>query len=279
MSKGYVILAGNPLEFQQASACAYSIMSANRDQSVSLIVPNLSKVPEELLEPFENLIELPFDKFDPVRQNDWQLYWTTPYDNTIAIDCKCLVKENHDVLWDYLIDHYDICFPTQTHNFDGLRTQKSKTQVYRDDYNLTALDSHMFFFKKDRELALQYFKMADPYMRNWQTVFAKHFAPHHIPLTYDSNLIHSLIAECIGAEMSVHHPEIFAYLDMKTAHLDGMIGRWDKWTDRLDAWNSKDGKIKIQNFAVNRTVYYAEDDFFTEEIFNEQRNYYRTVTK
>lgn len=279
MNKGYVILAGNTTEYRQAAAAAYSLRIKNPEASVSIVVPDLRKIADHWLEPFENAIELPFIKSEISRLNDWQLYWATPYEYTIALDCRTLVKENHDQLWDYLIEHYDICFPTRTINFDGRKLRYTKTLDYTSEYNLKMLNSHMFYFKKDSDLTLRYFKMADPYMRNWQTAFAKHFAPQHVTINYQPDIMHSLVAECIGEDVSVYHPEMFTYIDMHISHQDGLIGRWNRWTDRLNIWASRDGKIKIQNFAVNNTLYYAEEDFLTEEIFNEQRDYYRTVTK
>lgn len=279
MNRGYLILAGNSLEYTQAAACAYSIISRNKSDKVSLIVPDISKVPDSLLEPFENLIELPFGSSETTRINDWQLYWSTPYEYNIAIDCRCLVKDNHEFLWDYLTEHYDICFPTRTTSFDGVRTRDSKTAVYRQEYNLQMLKTQMFYFKKDTPDALQYFKMADPYMKNWQIVFSKHFSPQHVTVAYSSDIMHSLIASTAGVDVLPHHDDVFTYIDMQIAHSDGLIGRWDKWTDRLNIWASRDGKIKLQNFAINNTLYYNEDDFLTQEIINEQRDHYRTVTK
>jgi hypothetical protein len=279
MNKGYVILAGNEAEFRQAAACAYSIVTKNRDASVSVIVPDLRKIADHWLEPFENAIELPFGSSEISRANDWQLYWASPYEYTIAVDCHSLVRENHGQLWDYLTEHYDICFPAKVTNFDGQRLRYTKTLDYRSEYNLKILNSHMFYFKKDTEQALAYFKMADPYMRNWQAAQAKHFAPQHVTLEYQPDIMHSLISECMGQDNTAYHENVFTYTDMRIAHRDGIIGRWEKWTDRLNVWASRDGKIKVQNFAVNNTLYYAEDDFLTEEIFNGQRDYYRTVTK
>lgn len=279
MDKGYVIIAVNELEYQQATACAYSIVSKNKDAKVSLVVPNPRIISASVLEVFDQVIKLPFQVFEVGRMNDWQLYWASPYEYTIAIDCRCLVKENHDTLWDYLIDHHDICFPSKTTNFDGVVTYNTKTRVYEEDYNLKVVNSHVFYFRKDADSALRYFKMADPYMTNWQTACAKHFAAQHVPLSYDPNIMHSLTMESIGEDFTPVHSNIFTYIDMKKSHLDGMLGRWQKWTDRLNVWASRDGKIKLQNFAINNILYYGEDDFLTEDIFNEQRDHFKTVTK
>lgn len=279
MNKGYVILAVNAKEYRQAAALAYSIKTKNQNANVSLIVSKLDDVSDHWLEPFESVVELPFVSSEVRRTNDWQLYWATPYDYTIAIDCKSLVKENHDQLWDYLTENYEICFPYNAINFDGVDLNNTDRSVYKTEYHLDILHSNMFYFKKDSDAALRYFKMADPYMRNWKTAFAKHFAPQHVTLEYDQDIMHMLVAACVGQDVSPVHRNVFKYIDMEISRDDGVIGRWNRWTDRLNTWASRDGKIKIQNFAINHTLYYGEDEFLTTEIFEEQKNHYRTVTK
>ena len=109
---GYVIIAVNPIEFKQAQCCAYSIKSKMPAASITLVVPDEKKVNKQYLEGFDALVELPFKQHTTRRQNDWQLYWCTPYENTIAIDCKMLVKEDQTSTWEYLVDHHSIAFPT-----------------------------------------------------------------------------------------------------------------------------------------------------------------------
>ena len=59
----------------------------------------------------------------------------------------------------------------------------------------------------------------------------------------------------------------------------GNIGIWDKWTDRLNVWNSEGAKVKIQNFAIATNLYYGEQEFITEDIFNGHRDTYKTTEK
>ena len=59
----------------------------------------------------------------------------------------------------------------------------------------------------------------------------------------------------------------------------GDIGQWDKWTDRLNIWNSDNAKVKIQNYAVATNLYYGEQEFLTEEIFNGHRDTYKARAK
>ena len=59
----------------------------------------------------------------------------------------------------------------------------------------------------------------------------------------------------------------------------GNIGQWNKWTDRLNVWNSENAKVKIQNYAVATNLYYGEQEFLTEDIFNGHRDTYRATAK
>ena len=60
---------------------------------------------------------------------------------------------------------------------------------------------------------------------------------------------------------------------------DGNIGMWNKWTDRLNTWTSKGAKVKIQNFAMHTNLYYGEQEFLTEEIFDGHRQAFTSTAK
>lgn len=277
--RGYVIIAVNDAEYRMAAGLAYSIMLKNSNASISMLVDNIDAVDNKWLEPFANIIELPFFKAENARENDWQLYWSTPYQYTIAIDCRSIVKENHDQIWDYLIGNYELYFPTQILNFDGDVLQANHMAPYRSEYFMLPVFSNMFYFEKDSEQTLRYFKLADPYMREWRTALAKHFSAQHVPTHYSADIMHSLLMECLIEQSPQINKDILTYIDMLTALTDDRIGRWSNWIDRLNVWSSRGGKIKIQNFAINRTLFYFNEEFLTDEIFNEHRDQYRATFK
>ena len=279
MNKGYLISALTELEVRQATALAYSIKSSNKDTSVSLVAKDIDKIDKEFYEPFDNIIEFPFTVKGTLRQNDWQLYWATPYEYTMYIDCKSLLKENQEQLWDYLVEGYDIAFPINVNHYNGNNLKLHNKKVYSEEYFLNPVMAGCYYWKKDSEHSLRYFKMADVVMQHWEEVLNKYLQKHHVPLKYDSNLVHSLISNLIGEDTSVYNKDIFSYIDMKEILDNGYLGRWNKWTDRLSVWASSQGKIKIQNFAINSLLNYNEDTFLTSEIFNEQQHHYRYTYK
>jgi len=277
--RGYVILAMQDFEYEQATALAYSIKIHNKDASVTLVTNYVDRVPHHYEEAFDYLVDLPYPSNDITRVNDWQLYWATPYVHNIVIDCASLVKENHDSIWEYLEDHYDIYFFNQSFNFRGTQLENKTFKLLEEEYKLSTVYSHMFYFKHDTDLALAFFKLADVYMQNWREIFAHYIGEAHRPSTYVNDIMYSLLNTIILFEQPALHNNIINTINMPATLMAGDIGQWDKWTDRLNVWNSYGAKVKIQNFAVATNLYYGEQEFMTEDIFNGHRDTYRATAK
>lgn len=279
--RGYITLATNDEEYRQATALAYSIKIHNKNAKVAIIADYIDRIPHHYHHVFDYMIDMPFSKNDITRLNDWQLYWSTPFVHNIFIDCASLVKENHDQAWEYLEDHYDLCFNTQSLSFKGELLDNKKMISYYNDYFLDKPNTSMFYFKHDTDLALSFFKLADPLMQNWRETFSNKLAKKDIPTYYDAEIMYALILQSIEFDYTpLQNKNLLTVVDMKTTLYDRVIGNdWKKWTDRLNCWISAGTKIKIQNFAISNTLYYYENEFLTEEIFDEHRDYYRAIYK
>lgn len=277
--RGYVIVAMQDFEYEQATALAYSIKIHNKDASVALLTNYIDRVPSHYNDVFDYLIELPYGSVEITRANDWQLYWATPYVHNIVIDCASLVKENHNSAWEYLEDHYDMYFFNKSYSFKGEALTNKKFKMCEEEYKLLPVHSHMFYFKYDTYLALAFFKLADVYLQNWRDVYTHYFKEEHRPETYDSDIMYSLVNSVVRFEDSAIHDNIMHTINMPLTLTDGKIGKWDKWTDRLNIWNSSGAKVKIQNFAIATNLYYGEQEFMTEDIFNGHRDTYKATEK
>jgi len=277
--RGYIILAMQDFEYEQATALAYSIKLHNKDASVTLVTNYIDRIPKHFEEVFNYLIELPYGSNDITRVNDWQLYWSTPYKNNIVINCASLVKENHNSIWEYLEDHYDIYFFNECNDFRGMPLKNKTFELLKEEYNLKPVYSHMFYFKHDTDISLSFFKLADVFMQNWRDVFAHYFSKAHMFDTYDNDVMYSLLNTIILFEQPSLHNNIINTINMPATLQSGDIGKWSKWTDRLNTWNSEHAKVKIQNYAVATNLYYGEQEFLTEEIFNGHRDTYKARAK
>ena len=114
MNRGYVIQANTDTEFKQAELLCDSIKTKNKDASVTLITTL-----EVESESFDNIKQYEFNPLNETRQNDYQLYWSSPYDYTIAIDCRSIVMENQDALWEYRIDQHMLSYTMQRLSYES----------------------------------------------------------------------------------------------------------------------------------------------------------------
>jgi hypothetical protein len=279
MSNGYVILAFNAQEQKAAAACAYSIKIQNPNASVSLIIDSLDNALDAYEEPFDNIIELPFETVSDLRVNDWQLNIATPYDNTIAIDCYSLVKERHDELWNYL-SNYEMCYSIKSMDFNTKADED--VPEWFDMYNIKKISSDLFYFQKDSEIANQFFLLSGLYMNNWTEVLREFIEFQYIPKEYNSNLMHSFIISHLNIhkEVTPYHANILEIIDMNiiTKYLKETDKIENNWSDYINVWTSAEAKLKIQNYAINHTISYKDKTFITDEIYDEHRKQYRIQT-
>lgn len=273
--RGYLIIAQSQEERRQASACAFSIKNTNPNASTSLAVSDLNAVEVEYEEAFDNIIELPYNAKNVARANDWQAWWITPYNETIVIDCACIVNTNLDTIWDYCESSYDLVFPGTIKDFRHEIVSDDPRKQWYDKFKLTSVYTSWFYFKKN-EVAMDYFKLADPYMQHYIDLYQNKLEPQYVPDNFDSNLLHSMILQdsamldCIDYNLSYMDMDLVSY-----RYKDKV----QKWTDYLNVWSRANGTVKLQNYANTGILYYKEADFLTDEIYNGQRNSYRLQTK
>jgi hypothetical protein len=279
MNRGFVILASSTEQQRQAAACAYSIRARNPEAKVSMLIPKLDHLVEEYRQAFTDVHALKFRTNNKmhIRAQDWQLYWSTPYEYTIALDCRTLVNTNFDTIWEYLIDHHDVCFPTQVCDF---RLQPIQTHYLDDafaEHEMQRVYTSMFYFRKS-DTALVYFKFLDPCCQNWEQLVSSTLGRHLADSDsgeFDVNLVHSFCIHRLDmtARVTAIHPEILEYVDMDIRNLRIFLHRLERWTSYLTVWPSLQGNVKIQNYVMGDVFNYMESEFLTEEIFDAQRKY------
>ncbi len=266
MNKGYLIQANTEKEILQARLLCDSIKTRNKDASVSLVT-KLS----ESYKGYDNVIDYKFSPMPETRQNDYQLYWASPYDYTITIDCRTVVMENQDSLWDYLLDHHNICFPVQCKDYRMMPLYDHKFSVFANDYKLKKVYSNMFYFDKS-ESSLRYFKLLDPISKNWRDTQNTMFAKQHVDLSYQPDMMHTIVANRIDVDVFPFDPNILSYIDMRSVLVNGMLKDVEKWTSMFSIWSTSGKKLKLQNYSINNTLYYHEDEFYQEKIANDFRH-------
>ena len=79
--------------------------------------------------------------------------------------------------------------------------------------------------------------------------------------------------------MFPYFKDLVNYVDMRVTWKDGVLPEGKNWTDILSVWSTDLAKVKLQNYSINKTIYYHEDSFYNDEIANDFRNYRETIYK
>ena len=103
MSRGYLIYAIDEPYLSQAKVLKKSI-GHHTGGDVTIISDNFSY--DDITKKFE----WHKNTFTSNLLNLWQLYWATPYDETIVLDADMLFLNDYSYWWDYL-SKFDLLFP------------------------------------------------------------------------------------------------------------------------------------------------------------------------
>ena len=276
MSRGYVIQADTDPELYQAELLANSIKIKNKNAQVCLVTSRNLEA-----DAFDDIVKYEFfmhEEVVDIRQKDWQLYWCSPYEYTIAIDCKSVVMESHDNLWEYLIDNHSVCLPTVVKDFRNNTLVDKQLSKYEQEYKYKKAYGNCFYFDKSEE-SLEYFKFLDPLCRDWRSTEGFLFQKQHANKKYYSNLIHTIAANSMRFDVFPTSNDMLSYIDMDIAWIDGILPDGENWLDVMSVWSTDIATLKIQNYSINNILYYHEDSFYNNEIADDFRNYRETINK
>jgi len=277
MSRGFVLLGINTEEdrIRFAYTTALSIKASDPNASICLVVDTdqeLSKIYETA---FDFVTELPFgnvahkDGFHGA--NIWQLVHASPYDETIYLDYDTIfVNVDVDLLWEQF-EHYDIAIPANAKSFRNVNIDKRRLFEFELKYDFPTNHNSFIYFKKDTELAQQWFKMADPIFQNWRDVY-NYTMDDMKPLSFDKNVICNIITYLLDCQNEIRVDlNNFYDFDTQSQHL------WNKdvpehWTDLLNYWFPENRQLIIENSIIGSgIIHYRDFKFITDEINDRYR--------
>jgi hypothetical protein len=149
MSRGFVIMAQGDVYVKCATALEASIKRVMPSASVTIVTTDM----------------LPYgDKGGYA--NDWQVYESSPYDETIKLESDMIIPESLDHLWGVL-GQRDVVVCDTIRNFKG---EISDVHAYRRfiyDNNLPDVYNAITYFKKS-ETAEKFFAIVRDVFENWE---------------------------------------------------------------------------------------------------------------
>jgi len=273
--RGYVIVAMDSHEQMAAAACSYSIKIKDKNAKVAIVLPYVDSLEEHIEPAFDYVVQLPYGYDEIRRVNDWQLYWATPFKYNIVIDVYTLVQTDLSPLWDTLSAQHKVAFTQRTYDFKHL--SRSLNDIH-DDIDIEFVPSSMWFFVADDEESLEYFKLADPILQNWQDVIDSAVGKQYRKKYYQPDFMNSIILDRIW-DNKRFITDKFEYVSMSASihDFDNLIE--ESWADYINFWITNNCRLKVQNYNIDDVFCYVNKEIMTWKIYEQYRNYYQFVSK
>ena len=270
MTFGYLIVISknDSVDYLKlAYALALSIKNTQQEgfDNVALVTDNIEDVKKlKSSWVFNEIIEWNQETFWDGRS--W-MDKLSPWDNTICLDADMLFFRDYSHWAEYFIDNSELYIPNKSYTYRG---EIVKDSYYRKTFelnNLPNLYSFYTFFKKDSEIAEEFFSLGRYILKN-PNEFKNLFLEKYIPKVVGTDEAFSLAAKILDIQDDISYDLEFP----KVVHLKSMIQNWpwpaDKVSDHVGFYFDLQGKLKIGNYQQQDIVHYNEKNYVTDEIIS-----------
>lgn len=227
MSKGYVVLAQNSAKTNYvkcAETLAKSIRNVMPTANITLITDNVDYSPY-----FDKVIALPYGDLDPTSGwkliNDWQVYESSPYDETIKLEADLYIPRSIDYWWD-ILSQQDVVVSTTIRNY---KQEISKERYYRKliDFNKFPDCYNAITYFKKSDTAKQFFNLVRHIFENWEEF--KKIIQCKKDEEATTDWVYAIACHILGPEKTT----MPAFTDMSMIHMKQMINNLNTevWTD------------------------------------------------
>ena len=268
MTFGYLIVVSTSDRYnylEMAYALALSIKNTQKPgyDKVALVIDN-----PELLES----IKSPW-VFDHVIKWDQEEFWNgrswmdqlTPFDYTVCLEADMLFLRDYSHWIEYFIENCELYIPNCAYSY---REEKVISDFYRKvftDNCLPNMYSFYTFFKKDSNLAQDFFKLGRYIIKN-PIEFSNVFMSNNKPLIVGTDEAFSLSAKILGIEDQISYDLEF----LKIVHFKPAIQGWPsmppKCSDMVGFYLNKGGQLKIGNINQTGIVHYFEKNIMNSKL-------------
>jgi len=268
MTFGYLIVVSTSDRYnylEMAYALALSIKNTQKPgyDKVALVIDN-----PELLES----IKSPW-VFDHVIKWDQEEFWNgrswmdqlTPFDYTVCLEADMLFLRDYSHWIEYFIENCELYIPNCAYSY---REEKVISDFYRKvftDNCLPNMYSFYTFFKKDSNLAQDFFKLGRYIIKN-PIEFSNVFMSNNKPLIVGTDEAFSLSAKILGIDDQISYDLEF----LKIVHFKPAIQGWpsmpSKCSDMVGFYLNKGGQLKIGNINQTGIVHYFEKNIMNSKL-------------
>jgi hypothetical protein len=213
--------------------------------------------------------------FDHVIPWDQETYWNgrswmdqlSPFDHTVCLDSDMLFTTDYSHWIDYFVENTELYIANNAYTYRG---ELIDNDYYRRTFTknrLPNLYSFYTFFKKDSEVASEFFTLGRYIIKN-PIEFSNVFLTDYKPKVVGTDEAFALAAKLLDITGDIAYELEFP----KVVHMKGMIQNWpwpsDVWSDHLGFYLNRKGQLKIGNYQQTNIVHYVEKDKINAEVIN-----------
>lgn len=198
--------------------------------------------------------------------NEWQVFWLTPFKETIKLEADLLIPRDISHWW-YAFRNRDVVLSTHCTNYKGEIVKHSRYRAEFRKNSLPDVYSGLMYFRFTRT-ATTFFSLAKSIFENWDEV-ATHLTMVNQATT---DIVYAIVSNIMGQELTTLPAADF----INFTHMKPGINNWPEDTNFCDAMiNVVNGNdIKINNMQQIHPLHYHTKDFITTEIMDSyERNF------
>lgn len=188
----------------------------------------------------------------------------TPWEYTVCLDADMLFLRDYSHWIDYFIENSELYIPSKAYTYRG---NEVTTDFYRKTFTaneLPNLYSFYTFFKKDSEIARDFFELGR-YIIKHPNEFKNIFLGKNKPTIVGTDEAFALSSKILGIDQQISYPLDFP----RVVHMKPMVQDWpwptDLWTYQVGFYLNLQGQLKIGNFQQYDIFHYVEKDLITDE--------------
>lgn len=270
MNFGYLLIVSTDSEhdyLSMAYALALSIKNTQKQgyDKVALVIDDVKKLKKiKSAWVFDHVIEWNQETFWDGRS--W-MDKLTPFESTVCLDVDMLFLEDHSHWIDYFVENSELYVANNAYTYRG---ELVTDTFYRNAFvknDLPNLYSLYTFFKKDSQLAKEFFNLGRYILKN-PVEFSNVFLSNLKPKVLGTDEAFALSAKILDIADDIAYELDFP----KVVHMKGMIQNWpwpaDKWDNHIGFYFNKQGKLKLGNYQQTNIVHYVEKTKMTPEVIS-----------
>lgn len=271
--QGFLTIAqnGSADYLSMAYVQAMSIKLTMPGSKYAVVVDNATDalLTEEHRQVFDYVIKLDEDYAKDQRWklgNEWQVFWLTPFKETIKLEADILIPRSISHWWN-TFRLRDVVLSLGCRNYkDELSNSKKYRELFVDNYLPDVYNGLMYF--RYSQTAANYFSVAREIFLNWGEV-AKELTKVSDEMA-TTDVAYALACKIIGPELTtIPTADFINFIHMKPG-----INDWPEGNEFHKSVNLvvDPPRIRVNNIEQYHPFHYHYKDFITSEIIEKYQN-------